>query len=177
MRPVADRGRLSPHPAFAADHTPAMGPTDSNNGMTRQSIRLGKRQDSRRDLRQQLLPPFQPTPSASFGGQQAPLIGSWLQAPDAGALLLTFQSQAMHPPPPAQAGLHEGRDRRGSKPMEEDMKVLIVILRLRLSRRMPASLHFRMSISISDVSANRGTAPVILSRLRWTLSVCRAPPE
>jgi hypothetical protein len=62
----------------------------------------------------------------------------------------SLRSQAMRLAFFGARGLHEGRDGRGLKPKEEDMRVLISILRLRFSRK--------------------------LISLRWIVAVCRGPP-
>lgn len=59
------------------------------------------------------------------------------------------------------------------------MRVLMMKLLLGFSR-VPLRLHFRVSIAMSDVPLERivrRKALAILSRVRWTLAICRAPPK
>ena len=118
--------------------------------------------------------PSGPLPIRVFSGQRAPLIGSWPQA-----ALLLFVSVASDAAASSGANRSpEDRDGRGPKPMEEDMRVLMMKLLLRFSR-VPLRLHFRVSITTSDVPTERivrRKALAILLRVRWTLAICRAPP-
>jgi len=121
--------------------------------------------------------PSGPLPIRVFSGQRAPLIGSWPQAPQ--AALLLFVSVASDAAAPSGASRPpEDRDGHGPKPMEEDMRVFMLKLLLRFSR-VPLRLHFRVSITTSDVPTERivrRKALAILLRVRWTLAICRAPP-
>ena len=59
------------------------------------------------------------------------------------------------------------------------MRVLMMKLLLRFSR-VPLRLHFRVSITMSDIPPERigrRKALAILLRVRWKLAICRAPPE
>lgn len=70
---------------------------------------------------------------------------------------------------------HEGRDGRGPTTMEETMKVLTVIVRLRLFRREILRLYILVSQRMPQSRTGRH-APLAQRLLSWALARGRAPP-